>query len=176
MSGLPLFMSYMLLVHNIVDFSEYGACEPYLQRLNCLVTDYVEMLERCNDLRLVNKTGHMGKKICNIGLQFESEDHHDINSGRKFMVALIDNFVKTMNQDPRLNPYLECPFTADNIELRLHFVDNCLYSYPTSGRILYMSFMEGAITYDVGNPRNPGELEKLREESLEFARRASEQY
>lgn len=165
-----------MLLANMVDFSEYAPCEPYVQRLNCFVTEYVEMLEKCNDLRLVSKTGHMGKKICSIGLQFESEAYHNLDTGRKFMVSLIDNFVKTMNQNPRLHPYLECPFTADNVELRINFIDNCLYSYPAPGRILNINFVDGVITYDIGNPRQLGELEKLREESLDLARKITELY
>lgn len=173
MSWLFYLLPCMLLVHNVVDFTENGACQPYAQRLNCLITDYVEMLENCNHLRLVNKTGCFGDKIYHIGLQFESDDFNDINTGRKYMLALIDSFVKIMHQEPRLLPYLTCPFTSNNIELRIHFVGNCLYPYPTPGQIAHISFAEGIITYSVQNPRRPGELEKLREETLDFAQRVA---
>ncbi len=173
MSWLFFLLPCTLLVHNIVNFSENGAYPSYGPRLNCLITEYVEMLERCNHLRLVNKTGCFGDKIFNIGLFFESEDFQTLESSRKYMLALIDSFVKIMNQDPRLHPYLPCPFTSNNIELRIHFVDDCSYSYPTPGQIAYVSFVDNTITYSVQNPRRPFQLEKLREESLELARALS---
>jgi hypothetical protein len=176
MFWLTLFMPWMLLVHNVVDFKE-AVSEEYYHKLNCLITEYVEMLEKCNNLHLTHTTGIMGEKICKLGLQFESDDHHTINTARRFMVALIDNFVMTINQDKRLQPYLHSiPFTAANIELRINFVDTCLYSYPDPNEIKNISFIDETITYNLGNPRKLGEFEKLREETLDFARLASTRY
>lgn len=171
MNWLLFLLPNILLVHNIVDFQENGARTPYAQRLNCLMTDYIEMLETCNHLQLINKTGCMDDKIHRIGLYFESQDVHDIHSSRKFMVALIDSFVSIMNQDQRLLSHLECPFTSHQIELHIHFVENSLCPYPTPGKIAYISFSNGIITYLTENPRKLGNFEKLREESLDLSRR-----
>lgn len=174
MNWLAFLLIYPLMVHNVVDFSDYACGKPYVNKLNCLITEYVEMLETCNHLHLISHHGCMGDKINSISLLFESPDIHTIDTARVYMLGLIDHLVTTLNQDSRIKPYLTCPFTADNVELRIQFVQNCLYPYPQQGRIMYMAFADGKIIYDIGNPRIPGELVKLREERLEFARRASD--
>lgn len=177
MNWLTLITPWMLLIHNTVDFRENGAQEEYYQKLNFVVTGYIEMLENCNNLRLINKTGCMDCTIHYLGLQFESYDTRNINSARKLMLGLIDSFLKTINDSTCLRPYLHCyPFTTENVEIRVHFVDDCKYSYPAPDEIKYMTFIDGTITYNTGNPRCLGELEKLREEPLDFARRAVTQY
>ena len=178
MNWLTLITPWMLLVHNTVDFRETGAQEEYYQKLNHVVTGYIEMLENCNNnLRLVNKTGCMDCKIHSLGLQFEARDSRNIDSARKLMLSLVDSFLKTINGSECLRPYLcRHPFTANNIEIRVNFVNDSKYYYPAPNEIKYMSFIDGTITYNTGNPRFLGELEKLREEPLDFARKAVTHY
>jgi hypothetical protein len=171
MHALTLLLPGLLLVHNPVDFSVVGARSEYVNLLNCIVTDYVEILEDHNNLRLVNKTGYMDEKIGSIGLQFESYDHYTMSTARTLMIGLIESFLDALNQSCRLSRYLyKAPFTPDDIEIRVNFIDTCKYPYPAFDEIKYMSFSEGVISYSVGSTTCLGELVHLRDESYDFAR------
>lgn len=165
--ALPLF----LMVHNPIDFGSIGACPQYATLLSCVVTDYVETLEAHNNLKLVNKTGVFGQKIEKIGLQFESYDHYYLSDARTMMVGLIDSVIDALNKSNRLRPHLPCGgFSPANIEIRVNFVDRCKYAYPGFDEIKNMSYIDGVISYSVGNPRSFGHLLRYREEGLQLAR------
>lgn len=173
MNMLSLFLPFLLMVHNAVDFSHNGACEEYVHILNCIVNDYVEMLEENNNIHLVNKVGSMNGQIHFLGLHFESYDLMDQDTARKMMLQLVDSFLNKINSNKRLKNFLcPAPFTADQLEIRVNFVSDCLYPYPEPGMIKYMTFIDGKTTFYAENPRWLGNLEKLREETLEFSRLA----
>lgn len=173
MSLLTLFVPCLLFIFNAVDFRANGASEDYVNILNCVVNDYVEMLEESNDIHLANKVGIMDEKIQFLGLHFESYEQINQNTARKMMLQLIDSFLDALNRNSRLARYLcPSPFTADNIEIRIAFKSNCLYPYPEVGQIKYMVYKEGVVTFYAENARLLGNLEKIREEPLDFSRLA----
>lgn len=173
MNLLTLCFPFLLFIHNAVNFRDNGASENYVHILNCVVNDYVEMLEEENDIHLVNKVGVMCNKIHFLGLHFASYKSIDQNTGRKMMLQLIDSFLERLNSNKRLRPFLcPFPFTENNIELRISFRNDCLYPYPQPDTIQYMVFMNGTTTFYGENPRSLGTLEILREEPLEFSRLA----
>jgi hypothetical protein len=178
MSWLSLIVPGMLLVHNVVDFSKIHVPKEYCPQLNCLISDYIEALEQCNNIRLVNITGTVDTPDFRIGLQFESSDYQTIDGARLWVVDLIDGVLKTLNSCPKLLGKDSCfRFTEKNIELRICFVDDCKYSYPSPEQIKYVSFMDNSITYSIGDPTNPRkELQTLRTESLEMARLFAKQF
>ncbi len=170
MNFLSLFIPVMLLVHNTVDFRSSGAQESYANKLNVTVTDWIEKLEEHNNIRLINQTGSMDEKICKLGLQFQSPVQYDIVNGRKMILQLIDGFLQLINSSDCLKPYLYCPpFTLNRLEISVNFVGNCKFSYFSAGQLKYLSFSEGVITYYGVN--GCGDLEKLQEEPLDFARK-----
>lgn len=162
-----------LMVHNTVDFSNFGAPEAYSNILNRVVTDYVEILENHNNLKLINRWGEFNHKIHKIGLQYESYDPYTVDDARTMMIGLIDSVLDAMNRSQRLRQYAEgCSFTPDNVEIRVNFVnDSC--SYPAFNQIQAMNYIDGVITYSVlgSNCLGQSQLKKLREEPLDFARR-----
>lgn len=158
------------MFRNPIDFHNCGARDCYVNCLNYLVTNYIEMLEEKNDIKLINKTGVMGDKISAIELQFEYYEMLDVQGSRQMMLQLIDSFVQSINSYDRLRPYLECPFTQDNVSIRVNFISKRKFSYPQPGEVKYMSYMDGVITYMAENPRCLGDLEKIRAEPISFAR------
>jgi len=173
MNLFSLFLPWMLLVHNTVDFRENGAQEEYLHILNYTVTEYIGMLEDNNRIKLVNKTGWMGDKICKLSLLFQSYEKQDVDTSRQMILTLIDSFVKAINEGcrGRLKPFLEnCTFTSCDVEIRVNYIDDCKYPYPFPGTVKYVAYADGYITYSTENPRCLGLLEPLRRETLCFAR------
>lgn len=173
MTWISLFLPWMLMVHNTVDFRENGAQETYMNALNYTVTQYVDMLEENNHIKLVNKTGRMGEKISHLKLLFESYDRHDTAASRQMILGLIYSFLDALNKGchGRLRPFLcPYPFTPCNIEIGVNYIDTCKYPYPTPGTIKYVSFADGMITYSTEDPRCLGRLELFRQESLCLAR------
>lgn len=175
MNLLSALLPWMLLVRNTVDFRDNGPYDGYVNALNYTVTQYVDTIEENNHIRFINKTGSLDENgISYLGLQFESPEHVMIDDARRLMLALIDSFLDAINSCPRLRPYLHpYPFTPANIEIRVSFTDNRKYPYPSPGEIKYVSFIDGSIIYNTGNPRFIGQLDKFREETLLFARTAA---
>lgn len=172
MSWLTVFVPTLLLMHNTVDFSTSNACASYVNCLNYVVTNYVEMLENNNPgLRLVNKGGHLGDKIYSLELQFESLAKYPLEEARLMMLQLVDSFVEAINSYPRVRAHLaDCSFTSANLIIRVNFVSDCFYPYSETKYIKYMTFMDDKIVYEFENPYNPGQLVILRDESLARAR------
>jgi|694.fasta_scaffold42545_5 hypothetical protein len=174
MNFMTLLTPLLLFVHNPIDFRNEGAGESYVNFLNCVFNEYIGMLENNNDIHLVNKTADLDDRfIHSFRLRFESYAQIDLDTARKMMLQLIDSFVIVMNSNSRLKPFLcPCPFTSDQLEIRLNFLNDCLYPYPQLGTVKYMIFKNGAITFYAENPRSLGKLEKMREEPLDFSRLA----
>ena len=72
MFGFLITIPCMLLNLNLIDFGQNGAPESYKNRLNCVITEYVDKVEDQNNLKFVNKTGCYDALIWDMGLQFES--------------------------------------------------------------------------------------------------------
>lgn len=176
MNWLTLFLPTLLLTHNTVDFSSSNGCVDYINCLNYVVTEYVAMLEENNPgLRLVNNAGHLTDTIQSLELQFESRDRYSLEDSRLMMLQLVDSFVAAINTAPHLQKILgDCPFTAYNVIIRVNFVSDCFYPYSEIKYIKNMSFIGGILTYDIENPSNPGQLVKLRQESLQQAIKVSQ--
>ncbi len=169
MNILSILLPY-LLIHNTVDFAQNGANETYKNRLNCVITEYVETLEEDNHLRLVNKTGSFDDTINEIGLQFESEGFYDLPSARTLVLGLLETFLITINSNSYLRPYFpSCSLTSKNVEIRVNFLDICKCDYPDPNEINYVILKDEWITYYAVNPRNLFVLEKIREEPLRLA-------
>lgn len=163
-----------LMVHNLVDFSQVGAPEDYSTILSRVVTDYIDVLEEHNNLKLINKWGDFNSKIHKIGLEFDSYDRYTIDDARTMMIGLIDSLLDAMNRSQRLHPYAEgCFYSPDNVEIRVNFVSDSCNGYPAFNEIQSMSYMDGTITYSVlsSNCLGQSQLKRLREEPLGFARR-----
>lgn len=164
----------LLLTHNPVSFST-NDCEDNVACLNFLVTNYADMLETYNsDLRLINNAGHIDDKIHSLELQFESTAKYSLEEARLMMLQLVDSFLDSLHRFPRVSGRLACPFTAENITIRVNFVSPCYLDFFETKYIKYMSFMNGAITYDIENSYNPCQLVTLRCESLAQARAVAE--
>ncbi len=171
MNGISLMLPVLLLVHNIIDFGQNGAPESYKNRLNCVITEYIEAVEDQNNLKLVNKTGCFDDMIWKLGLQFESTEDYGIDEARMLILGLIDTLLMTVNDTPQLRPYLpHCSLTAAQLEIRVNFIGLCKYNYPDPGQIKYVVFKNGKITYYIQGRDCLSQLDLVRNEPLEFAR------
>ena len=165
---LPLFLG----IHNTVDFRDFGAQERYATYLDYTVTEFVEMIETHNRIRLVSHSGHMDDRIHHLTLNFEAQESQTINGARDMILGLVNSFLDALNNGccGRLPPYL-CPnpFTADNIDIQVHFVGDCLYNYPLPQAIQFVSFSGGKIGYYMQDRSPCGGVHQIRSEPLDFA-------
>lgn len=173
MTWLSLCLPFFLGIHNMVDFRDFGAQERYATYLGYTVTEFVEMVEDHNRIRLVNHSGDMDDKIHHLTLNFEAYESQTIDGARDMILGLLDSFLAALNQGccGRLPPYL-CPnpFTSDHVDIEIHFVGECLYNYPLPRSIQYVVFSGGKIGYYIQDPVCGG-LHQIRSEPLDFARR-----
>lgn len=171
MLGIFIALPYLLLTHNLVDFESNGANGPYKNRLNCVITEYIEILEAQNNLRLVNKTGCFGEKIDYIALQFETTSSYNLSGSRNLLLGLMETLLTTLNSNTYLKPYFpHCALTSDKIEIRIHFIGDCKYNYPSPNDISYAVFKGGWLSYYQLNTRCLDKLELIKEEPLELAK------
>lgn len=171
MTWLSLCLPLFLGIHNMIDFRDFGAKECYATYLSYTVTEFVEMIETNNNIRLINHSGHMDDRIHHITLNFEAGGGQTIEGARNLIVGLLDSFLTAINKGccGRLPPYLcPCPFTPDNVDIEIHFVGDCLYNYPKPGTIQYVSFSGDKIGYYVQDPVCGG-VSQIRTEPLAMA-------
>lgn len=153
----------------MIDFWDFGARKEYATYLSHTVTEFVGMVEDNNQIRLVNYSGQMDCKIHHLSLNFEAYNEQTIDGARNMILGMLNTFLYAINHgcDNRLAPYLcPYPFTPDNVDIRIHFVGDCLYNYPLPFSIQYAVYSVGEIGY---YRQNACGLTQIRTESLDLA-------
>ena len=55
-----------------------------------------------------------------LGLSFNYNEELTIDEGRELLVYVVDEFVRSVNEEPKIQPFLaNVPFEAKNIEIRI---------------------------------------------------------
>ena len=167
---LPLILG--MHTHNTVDFRDFGAQERYVNYLDYTVTEFVEMVEKYNRIRLVSHSGQMDERIHHLTLNFEAKGGQTIDGARDMILGLVNTFLDALNHGccGRLPPFL-CPnpFSGENVDMQIHFVGDCLYNYPLPQAIQFVSFSGGKIGYFTQDPGLCGGVHQIRSEPLDLA-------
>ena len=99
--------------------------------------------------------GRMMHEIKMLALAFDYYQPITIEEGRNLLITSIDIFVKAVNDDERIRPYLaNYPFEPKNVQIRI-FLRNPNGSNPGPGEFAVISSIDGILEYDVNDPKNP---------------------
>jgi len=99
--------------------------------------------------------GQMMHQIEMLALAFNYYQPITIEEGRNLLITSIDIFVKAVNDDERIRPYLaNYPFEPKNVQIRI-FLRNPNGSNPGPGEFAVISSIDGILEYDVNDPKNP---------------------
>ena len=99
--------------------------------------------------------GRMMDEIKMLALAFDYYHPITIEQGRDLLVTSIDTFMKAVNDDERIRPYLaNYPFEPKNIQIRI-FLRNPDGSNPGPGKFAIIKSINGTLEYEIEDPPNP---------------------
>jgi hypothetical protein len=125
-------------------------------------------LNKETGLRPCGSGGRMMDKIKILALSFDYYKSIDIEKSRELLVIAVDEFVKAVNEDDRIRPYLNnYPFEPKNIAVRI-FLHNPNGSDVTAGNLRVISSIERILEYDIRDPKT-NRLTTIYEETYEEA-------
>jgi hypothetical protein len=83
-----------------------------------------------------------------VGAKFHAFHHINQDKAREMMVFMAESFLKALNDNPKIRPYLkEYPFPSNKFKLRLDFTDKKFASYP-DGSIENVLLVDDQVTYN----------------------------
>jgi len=133
------------------------------------ITNRVSLqLKNSFDLKPFGSGGQAMNDIEMLALSFIYNKEIDIEDARELLINSVDIFVKAINEDERIHPYLSnYPFEPKNIEISIYLrkLDN---SDITPGKLLIASSNNGILEYDIRDPKTD-RLKSIYRESYEEA-------
>ncbi len=127
-------------------------------------------LQLKNDLGLMpfGTAGQMMYDIEMLGLSFIYNKEIDIDEARDLLINSVNTFVKAINEDERIHPYLgNHPFEPKNVEIRIFFRKKDNYDV-TQGKLFIASSVNGNLKYKIEDP-NTDRLKTIYKESYQEA-------
>lgn len=87
-----------------------------------------------------------------MAISFRYEKVVDIDTARKLLVYSVEEYLKAINNDKRVRPYLNhYPFTAKGVEIRIFFYQPDGHNVP-AGQISCASSINGILEYNSHDP------------------------
>ena len=141
------------------DYS--SLCEPsdYDKMIDRVLYKMGGVLEEKHKMKVIGDYAAAMDCVNVIGLAFQIKRPIDQDAARKLIVDCVEEFLKEVNQDQEIRPYLRnFPFTSNNIRIQIYNFESVgeLYSHPIIG---YLIINDGVITYDT---HEKGELLKCK--------------
>jgi len=100
--------------------------------------------------------GTIGQKLNKIevlGLGFNYYESISVEEARRLLIYCVNEFIKTVNQDEKIRPYLSnYPFEPKNIEIDI-FMRNLDGSDFEPGKLCVAAAIDGNLEYDVRDPK-----------------------
>ncbi len=127
-------------------------------------------IERQTGLTCIGTGGRMMYDVEMLALSFQQEGELDVAGAREKVIKAGEIFLEEINSCEELKKYLKpCPFTAENIAIRLFIVDTDRNYLPVE-KLQYVSALDGTIRYVADYP---GRIKsyQLAEETFEEARK-----
>ncbi len=111
-----------------------------------------KQLKRENDLYPCECGGRMMHQITFLHLGFDYYKQIDIEKARELLMSAGNLFLKTINEDERIHPFLDSyPFLPKNIEI-LIFLREPKGSKFGPRRLYVISMSEGVLKYYINDP------------------------
>ena len=111
-----------------------------------------QKLKEKKDLYLIGTGGGMMNDIQMMAMSFDYYQEVDLKKARELLVYAVNEYLSDINSNEEIRPYLhEYPFTAKNVEIRI-WIWKPDRSKPSSEKILYISAIDGILTYYLDFP------------------------
>ena len=117
------------------------------------------------ELRCIGTGGGDAHDVSMLFMAFKSYEPFDIQRGRKLIVDCVNEYLKNVNENEQVRPYLHnYPFLPENIEMVI-FGPNLIEDPPN---LKSVSLREGVIEYRIKKTEN-SPLENTHEETFQEA-------
>jgi len=125
-------------------------------------------LQKEKELSPFGTGAQMMDEVKMLALAFSYCKEIELEDGRELLIAAINTFLETINADTRILPYLKpCPFEPKNVQIRI-FLRNRDGSPFASGKLCFISAINGTLQYDIHDPQTT-RLKTVYEEPYEEA-------
>lgn len=116
------------------------------------------------------------KLLKTLMLSFTLDKLLSKKEGRKIILNCADELIDNINNFIDIQPFLaECPFTEKNVELSIYFSKDRNHSIAIDPDICCISLWDNNIYYFTNEPLPPHAYKNKEKETLEDARRMSEE-
>lgn len=136
-------------------FSKINAMDNFNFRAEAKkITDIVmHEMEKDYSLYCDGKGGSMPDNLRSIAVSFVAYRKGSIEEAREIEVKAIQRFIKLINEDEKLRPYLcEFPFPSRGIEVSISYNKQDDSFYPI-GELAFISHINGIIRYKTYDPK-----------------------
>lgn len=155
-------MKKLLIIFFLFSECIIYASPKYIKLVDRVTAKYVKELKKEQKMFLCGYGGRLMTDVEQIDLSFEVKRQATIEEARILFVEIAENYLTRVNADTELRPYLRnYPFTIDNLELGLAFVDHQLNFQLDLAYVMYCK-RTGHIVYNKHEPNKP--LETIYEE------------
>ncbi len=139
---------FLLVFSSIFSCSTVGYQSPrYVKLAHEITANTARKLEKEKKLYLVGTGGGMMHDIQAMHMSFDYYQEVDLQTARELIVYAVREYLSDINNNEEVRPYLHnYPFTAKNVEIRI-WVSKPDRSNPSSGRIDYISAINGVLNY-----------------------------
>ena len=119
----------------------------YVKIAHEITNKTAKRLEKEKNLHLIGTGGGMMYDVEMMAMSFQYYQEIDLKTARELVVCAISKYLANINHNSKILPFLhECPFTAKSVEIRI-WIYNPDRSKPPSGKIQYISAIDGIIDY-----------------------------
>lgn len=144
-----LFITLVISSCNLND--PLRECDQNLKEMlaNEISFKVAAQLKNANNLGLIGLSGGTMDHIRMLGLMFNYHKEIEIEEGRELLMKAGTLFLKTINEDKRVHPYLKnYPFLATNIEVKI-FLNNKNGIEFGAEKLSVISLTDGILSYDI---------------------------
>ena len=162
-------LSYLILI-----FLCFG-CERHSRHVvlaDQLIDKIADQLQKEKELRMIGNGGQMMGDVQLIRIEFQYFHLVDLQDARKLLIYTIQTFLKNINGDQKIRPYLHTyPFSTNNIEVKI-WIHQPNGNYPSEGDIQCSSLGNNVLLYRIVEPSEFAPMPILHEETYEEALKA----
>jgi hypothetical protein len=126
-------------------------------------------LKKEKNLIPIGTGGQAMNEIVMLAIDFLYYQPVEVENGRKLLIEAVDDFIKVVNAETQIHPYLKnYPFEPKNIEIII-FLKNLDGSQIVPGKLCCLSALNGVLQYEIRDLET-GRLTTLYEETYQEAK------
>src|SRR3990167_7317944 len=148
-----LIISFILLLFGIHMNLQAEKSTSYLDMIQKINVQTAKEVKKELGLVAIGTGGALMYDVKMSAMSFQYYHEIDIEKGRELIVKVIEKYLKNINENKPIRPYLhQYPFEVDSIEIRMFISKPDGRDIP-DGQLEYISCLHGIIEYNANGPK-----------------------